>query len=215
MERVLGLNQSLVDSFARQQATPDSSSHSLDLPAAATSPSKLTPGPPACPCACLVQSHCWRIRHGRTRRIYSCAPCIGLAAVTSSPNTSSHSQVGLSCSTLLQFLSNVVLISDFNPNNDGHGSICVLGPVSEQLSLSGDINSACNSSIDFVAQTIMRGSIKWSAFCCMNVCMACDSSMCAIPTGAVAQSVRCLLQINSTPSNAFLSSPLLSEPCLP
>ena len=46
MERVLGLNQSLVDSFARQQATPDPSSDSLGVQHAHTppSPTKLTTG---------------------------------------------------------------------------------------------------------------------------------------------------------------------------
>ena len=47
MERVLGLNQSLVDSFARQQATPEPSSQSLGFsPPTHTPPSKLAAGTP-------------------------------------------------------------------------------------------------------------------------------------------------------------------------
>lgn len=45
MERVLGLNQSLVDSFARQQATPEPSSQSLGGPPPThTPPSKHSAG---------------------------------------------------------------------------------------------------------------------------------------------------------------------------
>lgn len=45
MERVLGLNQSLVDSFARQQATPEPSSQSLGgATPTHTPPSKLDAG---------------------------------------------------------------------------------------------------------------------------------------------------------------------------
>lgn len=44
MERVLGLNQSLVDSFAKQQPTPEPSSESLQAPPARTPPSKLSAG---------------------------------------------------------------------------------------------------------------------------------------------------------------------------
>ena len=45
MERVLGLNQSLIDSFARQQATPEPSSQSQGgIPPDHTPPSKLAAG---------------------------------------------------------------------------------------------------------------------------------------------------------------------------
>ena len=60
MERVLGLNQSLVDSFARQQATPEPSSQSLgEAPPTYTPPSKLAAG--SCTqsgFACLVSLCC-------------------------------------------------------------------------------------------------------------------------------------------------------------
>ncbi|KAL0038702.1 hypothetical protein WJX79_003946 [Trebouxia sp. C0005] len=44
MERVLGLNQSLVDSFTRQQPTPDPSTEAVTCTAVHTSPSKLVSG---------------------------------------------------------------------------------------------------------------------------------------------------------------------------
>lgn len=44
MERVLGLNQSLVDSFTRQQPTPDPSTEAVTCTAVLTSPSKLRSG---------------------------------------------------------------------------------------------------------------------------------------------------------------------------
>jgi hypothetical protein len=44
MERVLGLNQSLVDSFTRQQPTPDPSTEAVSCTAVHTSPSKLRSG---------------------------------------------------------------------------------------------------------------------------------------------------------------------------
>ncbi|DBB00057.1 hypothetical protein WJX77_006620 [Trebouxia sp. C0004] len=44
MERVLGLNQSLVDSFTRQQPTPDPSTEAVTCTAVHTSPSKLRSG---------------------------------------------------------------------------------------------------------------------------------------------------------------------------
>lgn len=44
MERVLGLNQSLVDSFTRQQSTPEPSAEELVVKADVASPSKLISG---------------------------------------------------------------------------------------------------------------------------------------------------------------------------
>ncbi len=44
MERVLGLNQSLVDSFTRQQPTPDPSTEAVTCTAVNTPSSKLRSG---------------------------------------------------------------------------------------------------------------------------------------------------------------------------
>ncbi|KAA6429848.1 MAG: hypothetical protein FRX49_00280 [Trebouxia sp. A1-2] len=63
MERVLGLNQSLVDSFTRQQPTPDPSTEAVTCTAVHTSPSKLVSVPGILQCLSGCQPPFYPVPH--------------------------------------------------------------------------------------------------------------------------------------------------------